>query len=137
MRNRDFEKAITGKLARQDLEIELRNEVLDAVAVIIFRAPVLNWSELAFGEGYVSKSIETLTGWPHDKINAGTFFDLIHRDDRKKMDGDWKSLPPIWRTRFRLCTSSGSYLRMFAFVHLSRDLIQGAMLPAHPLLHED
>jgi len=137
MRNRDFEKAIIAQLARQDLEIELRNEVLESVAIVIFRAPVLNWSELAFGKGYISKSIETLTGWPHDKFNAGTFFDLIHRDDHKKLNGDWKKAPPIWRSTFWLCTTSGDYLRMFAFAHLSRDLIQGAMLPAHPLLNED
>ena len=121
------------QLGRQRWAIELQADIEQSLGVVLFRAEVLNWPELAFGSGYISRGIERTLGWPRDKITATSFFDLVHKDDMSRLDGiDLANLPTTWSTRFRISNTAGEWVLMASICKVEARLISGMMLPLPP-----
>ena len=108
--------------------------IAERLRAIIFYGKIVNRSELVFRSGYVSKSIQEVTGWPREKVDGALFMELIHPDDRKILDQKWTSFPKTWNAPLRLCKSDGQYMKFRTYIDMTKTDLVGVLLPeSHPM----
>lgn len=129
-RDDEFSEGLGFRLGEKIGEIKLRDHIARRLGVILFRVEILSWPELAFGTGYISRSFEKVLGWPMREVSPKLFFSLLHKDDADRMGkADLSDMGDKWTSTFRLCTSSGSYVRMMAMTVREKNHLDGMMFP--------
>ena len=112
------------RLGDLDRILDTQNWVFKKLGLVGFRAEILNWSEMAFANHYVTPSIETLLGYPLRQFTPDFFFDILHPEDM-----DARNNPPIgrWKASFRLCNSAGVYVPVTAECFVEGNIVGGVM----------
>ena len=127
----DFAWSLGHELGAKAKEISLRNDILERIQAVMFHGKVINWSELAFGRGWVSESIEKVLGWPPRCMSAHHVIKCINKEDLRQLDTVKVDLLPVYfQAHFRICHANGEWVKMFTHCHITPSSIYGLMLPA-------